>query len=101
MILHMHAILIISLYVIYCISFPIKIRVSDRSRKKDKFLRDFQRQIRRRIGRFRGNFTGIFGANFAEKQSVKKRLISGKFTRQILLEIDRFLRRLTTAFNVF
>ena len=44
------------------------LRASDRSRKKRQ----------------------IFGANFAEKQSVKKRPISWEFSGQISLETDRF-----------
>ena len=52
------------------------------------------------MGRFRGNFKGIFGANFAEKQSVKIRLISGEFSGQILLEIDRICADWRASFNV-
>ena len=37
------------------------------------------------------NFAEIFGANFTEKQSVKKKRILWLFSGQILLGIDRFL----------
>ena len=37
------------------------------------------------------DFAEIFGANFTEKQSVKKKRILWLFSGQILLGIDRFL----------
>ena len=82
MILHMHAILIISIYVIYCISFALKIRASDRLRKKVKFCgifrdifgeksADFAEISRGFLGQTlpqkynKADFGGIFWANFA------------------------------------
>ena len=70
-------------------------------RKISQISRDFQRQIHRKIGRFRGNFVEIFRANFAEKQSVKKRLILWEFSGQISLDIDQFCTDLMSMFNVF
>ena len=44
---------------------------------------------------------GIFGANFTEKQSVKKWRILWLFSRHIFLEIDWFCFDQTSFFNIF
>ena len=64
----MHAILIISIYVIYCISFAIKIRASDRLRKKVKFC---------------GNFRDIFGEKSADFAEISRGFL-GKFCRKTI-----------------
>ena len=47
------------------------------------------------------DFAGVFGANFTEKQSVKKPTILWLFSRQISLEIDQFCADQISLFNVF
>ena len=47
------------------------------------------------------DFMRIFAANFAEKQSEKKRPLLWEFPAQILLEIDQFCADQTSVFNVF
>ena len=71
MILHMHAILIISLDVIYCISFPIQIRVSDRSRKKDKFCGIFRDKFAEKSVDFAGISRGYSGQTLPKNNRLK------------------------------
>ena len=100
MILHMHAILIISIYVIYCISFAIKIRASDRLRKKVKFCGIFRDIFGEKSADFAEISRGFLGQTLPKKQSVKIRLISGEFSGQILLEIDRICADWRASFNI-
>ena len=71
MILHMHAILRISLDVIYCISFPSKNRVSDRSRKKDKFCGIFRDKFAEKSVDFAGISPGYSGKTLPKNNRLK------------------------------
>ena len=87
---------VISVFLKTLVSSPTS-RASDRSQKKVKFRGVF----RDKFAEESANFAGIFGANFAEKQSVKKRQILWLFSRQISLEIDWFCTDQTSFFNIF
>ena len=79
----------------------VKVRASDRSRRKKSNFAGFLGSNSRKNRPISPEFRGKFQGKLRQKAMGKKRPILLLFSRQISPEIDRFCTDQTSVFNVF